>query len=190
MVYSLYESVCGTLNLTCALYIIYVSHSPSLSTDRADGFRVYESWSGGITAVCDRSLHHAQATNSPAEQHISWQFLPGHVRAGTEVTGTHQKMMHITYHIHCKNWGVKITPVSVDRGPHPQVLKLHPRQLGTFFANGEWACSPFVTKSGHADNPATFEPCVKSMTADFISQIHNVPHGGLPYNFVRQICVT
>ena len=59
-------------------------------------------------------------------------------------------------------------------------------QLGTFFVNGEWACSPFVTKSGHADNPATFVPCVKSMMADFISQIHNVPHGGLPYNFVRR----
>ena len=52
-------------------------------------------------------------------------------------------------------------------------------------------CSPFVTKSGHADNPATFVPCVKSMTADFISQIYNVPHGGLPYmNFVRRIFVT
>ena len=29
--------------------------------------------------------------------------------------------------VHCKNWGVKMTPVSVNRGPHPQVLKLHPR---------------------------------------------------------------
>ena len=28
---------------------------------------------------------------------------------------------------HCKNWGVKMTPVGVNRGPHPQVLKLHPR---------------------------------------------------------------
>ena len=33
---------------------------------------------------------------------------------------------------------------------------LHIYQLGTFFENGEWACSPFVTKSGHADNPATY----------------------------------
>ena len=63
-------------------------------------------------------------------------------------------------------------------------------QLGTFFVNGEWACSPFVTKSAHADNPVTFAPCVKSMTADFIRKIHNVPHGGLPYNFVRRIFVT
>ena len=30
-------------------------------------------------------------------------------------------------HVHCKNWGVKMTPVGVNRGPHPQVLKLHPR---------------------------------------------------------------
>ena len=60
-------------------------------------------------------------------------------------------------------------------------------QLGTFFVNGEWACSPFVKKSGHADNPANFAPCVKSMTANFIRKIHNVPHGGLPYNFVRRI---
>ena len=44
------------------------------------------------------------------------------------------------------------------------------RQLGTFFVNGECACLPFVTKSGHAENPATFGPCVKSMAADFISQ--------------------
>ena len=29
-------------------------------------------------------------------------------------------------HLHCKNWGVKMTPVGVNRGPHPQVLKLHP----------------------------------------------------------------
>ena len=29
--------------------------------------------------------------------------------------------------LHCKNWCVKITPVGVNRGPHPQVLKLHPR---------------------------------------------------------------
>ena len=29
--------------------------------------------------------------------------------------------------VHCKNWGVKLTPVGVNRGPHPQVLKLHPR---------------------------------------------------------------
>ena len=28
--------------------------------------------------------------------------------------------------LHCKNWKVKITPVGVNRGPHPQVLKLHP----------------------------------------------------------------
>ena len=62
-------------------------------------------------------------------------------------------------------------------------------QLGTFFVNGEWVCSPFVMNSGHADNPATFAPCAKSMTAAFISQ-NDVPHGGLPYNFVRQIIVT
>ena len=31
-------------------------------------------------------------------------------------------------------------------------------QLGTFSVNGEWACSPFVTKSGHADNSATLYP--------------------------------
>ena len=60
-------------------------------------------------------------------------------------------------------------------------------QLGTFFVNGEWACSPFVTKSAHADNPATFAPCVKSMTANFIRKIHIVPHRGLPYNFGRRI---
>ena len=42
-------------------------------------------------------------------------------------------------------------------------------QLGAFFVNGEWACSPFVAKPGHTDNPATFVPCVKSMTSDFIS---------------------
>ena len=63
-------------------------------------------------------------------------------------------------------------------------------QLGTFFVNGEWACSPFVTKSGHADNPVTFAPCVKSMTADLYRKIHNVPHGGSPYNFVRRFFVT
>ena len=28
--------------------------------------------------------------------------------------------------VHCKNWGVKMTPVSVNRGPHTEVLKLHP----------------------------------------------------------------
>ena len=28
--------------------------------------------------------------------------------------------------IHCKNWGVKMTPVGVNRGPHPRVLNLHP----------------------------------------------------------------
>ena len=27
----------------------------------------------------------------------------------------------------CKTWGVKMTPVGVNRGPHPQVLKLDPR---------------------------------------------------------------
>ena len=63
-------------------------------------------------------------------------------------------------------------------------------QLGTFFVNGKWACSPFVTKSGHSDNPATFAPCVKSMAAGFNRKIHNVLHGGLPYKFVRQIFVT
>ena len=52
-------------------------------------------------------------------------------------------------------------------------------QLGTFSVNGEWACSPFVTKSGHADNPATFAPCVKSMAAGFNSKIHNIPHEGI-----------
>ena len=59
------------------------------------------------------------------------------------------------------------------------------KQLGTFSVNGEWVCSPFVTKSGHADNPATFEPCVKSMATGFNRKIHNVTHGGLPYKFVR-----
>ena len=60
----------------------------------------------------------------------------------------------------------------------------------------EWAFSSFVTKSGHADNPETYAPCVKSMTADFISQNHRCakftkfPTGGLPYNFVRRICFT
>ena len=52
--------------------------------------------------------------------------------------------------------------------------------------NGEWACSPYVTKSGHADNPATFMtfgPCVKSMAIGFNRKIHNVPHRGLPYKF-------
>ena len=29
--------------------------------------------------------------------------------------------------IHCKNWGVKLAPVGVHRGPYPQVLTLHPR---------------------------------------------------------------
>ena len=48
-----------------------------------------------------------------------------------------------------------------------------------------------MTKSGHADNPATFAPCVKSMTADFISQNSQCSPrgggGGLPYIFVRQM---
>ena len=74
--------------------------------------------------------------------------------------------------------------------PLDKTITLRNTQLGTFFVNGEWACSPFVTKSGHADNPATFAPCVKSMAADFNRKIHNVPHGGLPYNFVRRIFVT
>ena len=30
-------------------------------------------------------------------------------------------------YVHCKHWGVKMTPVGVNRGPHPQLLKLHPR---------------------------------------------------------------
>ena len=47
---------------------------------------------------------------------------------------------------------------------------VYPCQLGTFRVNGACVCSPFVTKSGHAENPATFGPCVKSMAADFISQ--------------------
>ena len=63
-------------------------------------------------------------------------------------------------------------------------------QLGTFFVNGEWACSPFVTTFGHADNPATFAPCVKSMAAGFNGNIHNDPHGGLPYTFFRRTFVT
>ena len=53
---------------------------------------------------------------------------------------------------------------------------LHKRRMGVFAVCDE---------SGHADNPATFAPCVKSMTADFNRKILNVPHGGLPYNFVR-----
>ena len=28
--------------------------------------------------------------------------------------------------VHCKNWGVKMTPVVVNRWPHPQVLKITP----------------------------------------------------------------
>ena len=64
-------------------------------------------------------------------------------------------------------------------------------QLGTFFVIGERAGSPFVAKSGHADNPATFAPCVKSMTADFISaKLTMFPTEGLPHNFLRQIFVT
>ena len=63
-------------------------------------------------------------------------------------------------------------------------------QLGTFSVNGEWACSPFVTKSGHTDNPATFGPCVKSMATGFDHKIHNVPHGGLSYKLDRLILVT
>ena len=63
-------------------------------------------------------------------------------------------------------------------------------QLDTFFVNGEWVCSLFMTNSGHADKPATFAPCVKSMAADLYHKMHNVPHGGLPYNFVRQLFFT
>ena len=46
-----------------------------------------------------------------------------------------------------------------------------------------------MTNSTHADNPATFAPCVKSMTADLYRKMHTVTHGGLPYNFVRQTFV-
>ena len=56
---------------------------------------------------------------------------------------------------------------------------------GHFLRNGKWAYSPFVTKSGHADNPAIFVPCVKSMAAGFNRKIHNFPHEGLPDKFVR-----
>ena len=52
-------------------------------------------------------------------------------------------------------------------------------QLGTLFVNGEWACSPFVTKSGPADNPAPFVPCVKSIAVDFISQNSQCSPGGI-----------
>ena len=68
----------------------------------------------------------------------------------------------------------------VARLQHP------PRQWDTFFVNGEWVCSPFVTKFGHADNPATFAPCVKSMTSDFTSQNAQCSTRG----FVRQIRVS
>ena len=34
---------------------------------------------------------------------------------------------HLSPFQHSKNWGVKMTPVGVNRGPHPQVLKLHHR---------------------------------------------------------------
>ena len=44
------------------------------------------------------------------------------------------------------------------------------QQLGIFVVKRELIYSPFFTKSGHADNPATFTPCVKSMTANFILQ--------------------
>ena len=37
-------------------------------------------------------------------------------------------------------------------------------------------------KSGHADNPATFVPCVKSMAAGFNRKIHNFPTGDCPIN--------
>ena len=33
----------------------------------------------------------------------------------------------ISLKLHCKKWGVKMTPVGVKRGLHRQVLKLHPR---------------------------------------------------------------
>ena len=55
--------------------------------------------------------------------------------------------------------------------------------LGKFFVNGDCVCSPFVTKSGRAENPATFGPCVKSMAADFISQNAQCSLGGLSYKF-------
>ena len=73
--------------------------------------------------------------------------------------------------------------------PFNSVCALHYYQLGTFSVNGEWAYSPFVTNSGHADNPTTFVPCVKSMAAGFNRKIHNFPHGGLPYKSVRRILV-
>ena len=63
-------------------------------------------------------------------------------------------------------------------------------QLGTFSVNGERAYSPFVTNYGHADNSSTFVPCIKSMAAGFDRKIHNFPHGGLPYKFVRRNLVT
>ena len=63
-------------------------------------------------------------------------------------------------------------------------------QLGIFSINGERAYSLFVTNFGHADNSSTFVPCVKSMAAGFDSNIHNFPHGRLPFKFVRRFLVT
>ena len=64
------------------------------------------------------------------------------------------------------------------------------QQFGMFVVKGELIYSPFLTKSGHADNPATFAPYVKSMAANFISQNSQFSQGRLPYKFVRQIFVT
>ena len=69
----------------------------------------------------------------------------------------------------------------INHGELPAGHILRKRRMGVFAVCDE---------SAHADNPVTIEPCVKSMTADFIRKIHNVPHGGLPYNFIRRIFVT
>ena len=68
--------------------------------------------------------------------------------------------------------------ISVHVNENKILLNSEYKQLGTFFVNGKWACSPFLTKSGHADNPTTFVPCVKSMTADF--KFTMFPTGGCP----------
>ena len=66
------------------IYNTSTSYS-SMRTDWAANFpALHESWSRDIQAVRDRSLHHAKAKNIQSEQRGSWwQFLPGHVWAGT-----------------------------------------------------------------------------------------------------------
>ena len=105
-------------NLTL-IFINSVSYSPSImSTDRADVIPVHGSGSRDIQAVGDRSLHHAQFTNSQSESHGAWrQFLPGHVKAGTDVTGTHQKIMQNAYILH------HIAPCTSAHAYHTQLIR-------------------------------------------------------------------